>query len=327
MCKECRNKERLLRARANGVKARGHEQDDAVKNGFIICKKCGRSKPLTEYEKRADTGNYRLTCIECRSGYLKDYYGKMRDDESFVRKRKQYYEDHIDEVKARSKKHYEENKEHLRELGKKWQEEHLDEVKAYKKQYRLDNKERIREVVRAYWARPENRERKRLKNREYQSREDVKLHRKEYQRAHMRRILERRNERMSSDPLYKMQIRIGKLVGVSLRQRGYSKQTRTYKLIGLQYDDLWEYLKTTWLENYGTEYNDEPYEIDHVHPLSDAKTESELLELWNYRNLQLLTPEDNGDKLDKLDWTPPKTSGAYGRIAIKNGNRILLIDK
>ena len=43
--------------------------------------------------------------------------------------------------------------------------------------------------------------------------------------------------------------------------------------------------------------------IDHIIPLATAKTEKEVLDLCKINNLQLLTPEDNMSKKDKLDWS------------------------
>ena len=82
----------------------------------------------------------------------------------------------------------------------------------------------------------------------------------------------------------------------------------------------------TWHENYGSEYNGEKCEIDHIYPLADAESEKEVIELCHYSNLQLLSSSDNLDKRDKKDWTPPKSSKAHGRIKIVNGERILLTD-
>jgi hypothetical protein len=49
----------------------------------------------------------------------------------------------------------------------------------------------------------------------------------------------------------------------------------------------------TW-DNYGE------WHIDHIIPLSSAKTESELIDLFNYKNTQPLWAKDNLSKGNRL---------------------------
>ena len=42
--------------------------------------------------------------------------------------------------------------------------------------------------------------------------------------------------------------------------------------------------------------------IDHIVPLSVAKTEAEVIKLNHYSNLQYLYASDNLEKSDSLDW-------------------------
>lgn len=58
--------------------------------------------------------------------------------------------------------------------------------------------------------------------------------------------------------------------------------------------------------NYGLYNGTEGYgwDIDHIEPLSNAKTEAELLKLWNFKNLQPLCSKVNRDiKKNKLFFT------------------------
>jgi hypothetical protein len=51
-------------------------------------------------------------------------------------------------------------------------------------------------------------------------------------------------------------------------------------------------------------HSKEGWHIDHVIPLSSAKTEQDLYKLFNYKNTQPLWATDNLSKNAKLDWTP-----------------------
>lgn len=66
--------------------------------------------------------------------------------------------------------------------------------------------------------------------------------------------------------------------------------------IGLSPIDLWEYLLGTWKTHYGEVWRGHSYHIDHITPCCSAETIEELDRLFYYKNLRLLTPEDNIEK-------------------------------
>ncbi|MBB1503485.1 HNH endonuclease [Candidatus Saccharibacteria bacterium] len=57
---------------------------------------------------------------------------------------------------------------------------------------------------------------------------------------------------------------------------------------------VFDYLINTFTDRYGREFQSgEAAHIDHIIPLATATTENEVLKLCHYKNLQLLTAEDN----------------------------------
>ena len=65
------------------------------------------------------------------------------------------------------------------------------------------------------------------------------------------------------------------------------------------------YLIKTYENNYNEKWDWEYLKnvhIDHIIPMSTAKSEEEVIKLNHYTNLQLLKAEDNMQKSDKLDW-------------------------
>lgn len=87
-----------------------------------------------------------------------------------------------------------------------------------------------------------------------------------------------------------------------MQQHGGKKTCRTKEMIGCEWNELCEHLLITWQQNYGTNWNGEPYHIDHIVPLATAKTSEDVIRLFHYTNLQMLKPVHNLDKKDKIDY-------------------------
>lgn len=239
------------------------------------CRVCGLTKPITEFNKNGST--YRTDCIECKKIYAHSQYEKNK--EQISKKHRKYYAEHAEQYRQWRAT----NKEYLKEQNKKWYQDNLEHVKAY----REANKERINEKAKEY--REKNKERLGQQRKEYYAK-----------RPHYHRDYDRR--RMAKDPLFRLKKQIRNAIRSSLYRKKYSKIWCTEDIIGCSYEKLWTYLKATWRHNYGSEWNGEPYHIDHIVPLSTATNRRELLDLSHYSNLQMLTPEDNMEKRDRLDW-------------------------
>lgn len=92
-----------------------------------------------------------------------------------------------------------------------------------------------------------------------------------------------------------------------IKSKGYSKKSKTSKMIGIDWEGLKKYLEDN---AYGFTINQENIDIDHIIPLSNANTEEELLKLCHYTNLQLLPSYYNQyvkgikdfDKNELKDW-------------------------
>ena len=121
----------------------------------------------------------------------------------------------------------------------------------------------------------------------------------------MEKIYQNVRSRKEYDPVYKIREQIRVLIRNSIRKKGYKKDSRTYEILGCDYDTFYNHLLRTFIDNYGYEWDGiEEVHIDHIIPISSAKNEAEVYKLCHYTNLQLLKPKDNMSKQDKLDWKP-----------------------
>jgi hypothetical protein len=80
---------------------------------------------------------------------------------------------------------------------------------------------------------------------------------------------------------------------------GYTKNNKTEKILGCTFEKFREHIEKqfkpgmTWL-NHGD------WELDHIVPISFAKTEEEVIKFSHYTNLQPLWWQDNLNKRDNL---------------------------
>lgn len=273
VCRECmrtRGRERHAEKRAIILAEREqYERDHPITS--LVCTICHQEKPLTEYRKRKNTGKYRSECIACQRKRCRDYHQAHRDE--LLAKKKIYGKKWRDNP---------ENRERLAQQSKAWYEKNKDNIREHRRangrRYYYENRDRELERHRVYSK--ENREKINATQRAY------------------------RTERMKNDPIFKLKLQARTLAWSALMAKGYKKNTKTEQLVGCTIDELIKYLLATYKANYGVEWDGkEPVHIDHKTPLATAKTEQETIELFNYKNLQLLKAHDNLVKHDSLEWS------------------------
>ena len=253
-----------------------------------VCKKCGIEKPLTEYRKtynkRFDKYYYRSECHDCELNYGRQYELTRADRTEY---RKEY-----------NKKYREKYKEELSESNKKYRAEHKDEIIKQRKEYYEKTKEERIKKQKEY----------------YQNNKDKIIdyhhkYNKENSEILVKKAYEYQKYRDATDEFYKFKRLIRDCVLKSFKRTNHRKNSFAKEIIGIDFEEAWDYLRETWKKNYGTEYDGEPYHIDHIIPLSTAKTEEDVIKLCHYTNLQMLKPEDNLSKSDKIDWKMEEENG------------------
>ena len=96
---------------------------------FKKCNKCGEILHISKFYKNKE-GRYgvRPDCKECHNKRSKKFYKENKNDKGFQEKRKQYREEHKEEINIKKREYYENNKE---------------DISEYKKKYRKDNPEKF----------------------------------------------------------------------------------------------------------------------------------------------------------------------------------------
>jgi hypothetical protein len=150
------------------------------------------------------------------------------------------------------------------------------QCKSCDKAYRLNNKER-----KSIYDSQYNQINKRKKS--------------EYNRVYIK-------DRLKKDDLYKLTQYTRHLIGTSFKRAckgGIKRKNKTEDILGCSFEELMIHLQNKFtkdmcFENYGK------WHIDHIIPISSAKTEEEIIKLNHYTNFQPLWAVDNLKKSNKL---------------------------
>ena len=112
----------------------------------------------------------------------------------------------------------------------------------------------------------------------------------------IKRVVDYQKNKIKEDSLFKLK----KTIQRTIRRYIKNKKFTTTEIIGCDYDSFKIYFESLFTE--GMSWDKLGYEIhiDHIIPLSSAKTEDELYKLNHYTNLQPLWAKDNLIKGNKL---------------------------
>lgn len=152
-----------------------------------------------------------------------------------------------------------------------------------------------------------NREKDLSRGKEYyiKNKENQLSRHKEYNIKNKEKLLSYNNEykrnRKLNDPIFKLTINVRGRLYEYLKIKSIIKSKKTFDIVGCSPPQLKEYLENKFTDNMSWENYGE-WHIDHIIPLSTAKTEEDLYKLCYYTNLQPLWAKDNLAKSNKLDY-------------------------
>ena len=238
------------------------------------CKKCSEEKEISEFGKnRAKIDGIDIYCKKCNLKKTKEYCANNK--EKVLEASKHRRAKNKDKTKGINKEYYVNNKEKIKERVKNYENNNKEKISIYKKKYRQTNNKRLKEYDK--------------KRRQDANKENMR----EYFRVY-------RNKKRKSDVIYSLKGQIRHRISEGLKSKGFRKNKRTEDILGCTIKDFKSYIESkfeTWMnwDNRGL-YNGElnyGWDIDHIIPLSSAKTEEEVILLCNYKNLQPLCSYTN----------------------------------
>lgn len=109
----------------------------------------------------------------------------------------------------------------------------------------------------------------------------------------------RQRERRKSDPLLAMQSRLSRLHRLALAQVGALKTSPTLEALGYTAKQLVTHIERQFPPGMGW-HNMEMWQIDHIIPISQAKTEADVVALNQLTNLRPMWAPQNNEKKNKI---------------------------
>ena len=90
-------------------------------------------------------------------------------------------------------------------------------------------------------------------------------HKEELRKYHTKYVYNRRK----NDDIFRFKSQIRHLINQSFRRQGKQKKGKTEKIVGCDFETLYNYLLETYKQNYGIEWDGiEKVHIDHIIPLT-----------------------------------------------------------
>ena len=225
-----------------------------------ICSKCKGEKKVCEF------GNSKSS----KDGLL-SYCKKCNNNRG-----KNYHSENLEKHSDRVKKYYQINIDKERKKRKEWRNNNLD----YNKLYYEKNKDKVS-----------------LINKSWRDINGEKIKKYRETRKFINNI--QAKDRRKNNIIVNLSHRIRSRMSLFVKKLKIKKTNKTFEIVGCSPNFLRNYLENkftlgmTW-DNQGK------WHIDHIIPLSSAKTEEELYKLCHYTNLQPLWAEDNIRKSNKL---------------------------
>lgn len=105
--------------------------------------------------------------------------------------------------------------------------------------------------------------------------------------------------RYAKDPIFALRHSMRRTVATALKRAGFVKNQSSIKIVGCTAAELKKHIELQFLPGMSWA-NRESWHIDHIVPLSSAKTEDELLALCHFTNLRPLWAKENQKKSSQM---------------------------
>ena len=167
------------------------------------------------------------------------------------------------------------------------------------KMYRLKNKEKQKEYLLNNKSKTKEYQKNYYKNNKQQLSEKKKKYNKINSKYNSKYQKKYQKNRRETDPLFKLNGNIRSLITISIKNKGYTKKSKTHQILGCTFEDFKKHLELQFKLGMNWE-NQGKWHLDHIIPASLAKDEQELIILNHYTNFQPMWAIENLIKGNKI---------------------------
>lgn len=265
-----------------------------------VCKKCGIEKPLTEYRKHIRM-KFGITnvCKRCLSvekkNWIKNNLDKVREGKRRYKQKKRdirlgiFVEGKVEKIKVEKPIIKKEPTVKVVNRLCRTCGVNLTKENTYAgcgNNCRTCEKERIKKYRETY---PERRKQTKDK-----WKKENPEHHKMLKKNHKKR-------KKQKDPVYRSMLHMRGRTSAYCKRNFNSKRSRFREIIGIDPQGFRSYIESKFKEGMSWDnYGLYTWHIDHIIPLSSAKTIQEVEQLSHYTNLQPLWMKENIEKSDKI---------------------------
>jgi hypothetical protein len=165
-----------------------------------------------------------------------------------------------------------------KQVAKEWYEQNKDAAKQSMAEWRAKN--RARKIASDRERHRANKDQINAKRRAAWGDED------------RRKAREAQAKRLASNPVFSMAARMRSYLSSSLRYNSWAKHKRTEEVLGCTFVDFKAHIEKQFLSGMSWE-NRRAWHVDHIVPVSSAKTADELMALFHFTNLRPMWARDN----------------------------------
>jgi hypothetical protein len=255
------------------------------------CSKCNILKNYTEFRKnKLSKDGLRPECKNCAKKIYEKYYQENKEEIS--KKQYVYNKENSEKVALVKKKYYNTNKEIILEKSRAYRQKNENILRERQLKYRKLNSEKISEHKRQYYS--DNKEKITEKNEIWRCNnlDKVRIRRKFYQKR-----------RRWSDPIYRFihNIRVNIITSFKRGAKTFNKNSKTTEILGCSWETFKEHIESKFtIEMNWDNHGQFGWHLDHIIPISSAKTLEDIEKLCHYTNYQPLWWRDNLEKSDKI---------------------------
>jgi hypothetical protein len=182
-----------------------------------------------------------------------------------------------------------------------------EKILNYNKIFREKNRDKLRKKQREYYLNNTDKEIERSKKRrtinkvikQPKSEEEKKLTRQIWSEKNKKIINQKKRDKYKNNIIHRLSENLRNRLNSFLKANKLRKNNKTFDIVGCNPLFLKQYIETQFRDgmNWG---NRNEWHIDHIIPLSSAKTEEKIYKLCHYTNLQPLWKNDNLKKGNKI---------------------------